>query len=389
VRPDRSDTYTEEQVKKREATAKSVKNGARYVMKCLKDELEDSCDEDADLFLDAAQDIAYEAEMLAALSHPNIVKLHGVTASLHDAFLDGASEFFIILERLESTLSDKIQIWAKDKKSFNPSRSMSLKSLSSSLSSSFNEAVDMVDKVTASVDNGGSLDDRLRVAASLAAAFEYLHSKGVIFHDLKPKNVGFDKQGNLKLFDFGLARFMPREGNAYKDVYEMSGAGTPRYSAPEVFYYQPYNLKADVYSFSVMLWEMMCLKKPFVKCKHRKHFERALSRVDKTLVMNRRWPQSIQDIIKKGLSRDHSKRPTMSEVCKALDEFASMSMGVEVCDTESTSTSSSTRKQLVFPTRLSSKRGLRKFGSSFNSAASATLMQKDYRRHSSETSGTT
>jgi len=86
----------------------------------------------------------------------------------------------------------------------------------------------------------------------------------------------------------------------------------------------------------------------------------------------------MQDIIKKGLSRDHSKRPTMSEVCKALDEFASMSMGVEDCDTESTSTSSSTRKQLVFPTRLSSKRGLREFGSSFNSAVSAT-----------ETSGTT
>ncbi len=76
-------------------------------------------------------------------------------------------------EACQSTLSDKIQIWAKDKKSFNPSRSMSLKSLSSSLSSSFNEAVDMVDKVTASVDNGGSLDDRLRVAASLAAAVEY------------------------------------------------------------------------------------------------------------------------------------------------------------------------------------------------------------------------
>ncbi len=138
VRPDRSDTYTEEQVKKREATAKSVKNGARYVMKCLKDELEDSCDEDADLFLDAAQDIAYEAEMLAALSHPNIVKLHGVVASRHVAFLDGASEFFIILERLESTLANEIKVWAKENNSFNPSRS--LKSLRSSFSSSSSRA---------------------------------------------------------------------------------------------------------------------------------------------------------------------------------------------------------------------------------------------------------
>ena len=75
-------------------------------------------------------------------------------------------------------------------------------------------------------DKGAFLGDRLRVASSLAAAVEYLHSKGVIFHDLKPKDVGFDKQGNLKLFDFGLARFMPRDGDAYKDGYEMNGAGT-------------------------------------------------------------------------------------------------------------------------------------------------------------------
>jgi len=105
LRPDQSDVYTEEQVRQRESTAKSMKNGARYVMKCLKETLEDS-----DLFLDAAQDIVHEAEMLAALSHPNIVKLHGVIASRHDAFLGGASGFFIILERLESTLANEIEV---------------------------------------------------------------------------------------------------------------------------------------------------------------------------------------------------------------------------------------------------------------------------------------
>jgi serine/threonine protein kinase len=96
-----SDKYTEEheQAKKREVTAKSVMHGTKYVMKCLKDKLEESDDEY--LFHCAAQDIAFEAEMLAALSHPNIIKLHGVVDSHHDAFLDGASEFFIILERLD------------------------------------------------------------------------------------------------------------------------------------------------------------------------------------------------------------------------------------------------------------------------------------------------
>ncbi len=118
LRPDQSDVYTKEQIKKREATSESVKNGARYVMKYLKEALEDS-----DLFLGAAQDIVHEAEMLAALSHPNIVKLHGVNARRQGAFLDGASAFIIILERLESTLADKIESW-KRQNSYHLSRSL-------------------------------------------------------------------------------------------------------------------------------------------------------------------------------------------------------------------------------------------------------------------------
>jgi serine/threonine protein kinase len=84
LRSDRSSVYTKKQVMMREATAKSAKNGAKFVMKCLKEEVEES--DDKDLFLNAAQDISHEAEMLAALSHPNIVSLHGITASRHDAF---------------------------------------------------------------------------------------------------------------------------------------------------------------------------------------------------------------------------------------------------------------------------------------------------------------
>ena len=88
-------------------------------MKCLKDKLEDSYEEG--VFLGAAQDIVHEAEMLAALSHPNSIKLQGVVATRHMAFLEGASEFFIIMERLDSTLADKIELWAKENSTFKPS----------------------------------------------------------------------------------------------------------------------------------------------------------------------------------------------------------------------------------------------------------------------------
>jgi len=382
LRADQSDVYTRKQVRAREAIAKSVSDGAKYVMKCLKEELEES---EEDLFLDAAQDIMHEAEMLAALSHPNIVKLHGVVSTRHDAFLDGASAFFIILEGLEITLADTIENWKKqNSNSYNLPKSF--KSLSSHLFKTVNK---VETAATTSVDKVGSVDDRLNMPASLARVVEYLHSQGVIYHDLKTKNIGFDKEGNLKLVDFGFARFMPRHGDSYEELYEMVGAGTPRYSAPEVIFARPYNLKADVYSFAVVFWEIMCLKKPFAKYKHRKGFEKAVLKADKVLVINQRLPQSIHDIITRSLSRDITKRPMMSEVCLTFSECAFIN-----CDFERKSTLSSTRKQPskshVHPVRLSSKRVLQKFGS-FSSAVSATLAPKatDYGHDVSETSRTT
>ncbi len=191
------------------------------------------------------------------------------------------------------------------------------------------------------MDKGRSLGSRLRAAASLASAVEYLHSQGIVFHDLKPNNVGFNNQGNLKLLDFGLARFMPRHSDAYEDVFNMGGAGNLRYSTPEIFFDQPYNLKADVYSFSVMLWELVCLQKQFAKYKRRKEFEKTLLRVDKALVIDQRWPLPIHDIIVRSFSIDLFKRPTtMSEVLKALNECDSKGVDVEDCDFESTSTPS-------------------------------------------------
>ena len=360
LRPDQSDIYTSEQVNKREATAKAINRGAKFVIKCLKEEVEES--DDDNVFLDAAQD-------------PNIITLHGIIACRHDAFLGGSSAFFIILERLESTLGVKIDTWARQKNSFNPSRH--LKSLSSSLSSS-SRAVDRIEKTTRSGSTdggGGSFDNRLQVSKSLADAMEYLHSQGVIFRDLKPHNVGFDKEGNVKLFDFGLSRFMSRDRNGYDEVFEMSGAGTPRYTSPEVIFSESYNLKADVYTFSVILWEIMCLKQPFAKYKHRDEFDKAILRGE-TLHISRKWPLPIQDTIRRSLSRDLSERPTMSEICSALNDC--ISKGIEDCEIDgSTSTAptstGSLRKSLNLPSKLSSKRFFRKLSASFGSASATTV----------------
>ena len=319
LRLKQSSVYTDEQNEKRKVIAQSVSKGAKYVMKCLKDDLEHG-EDDGDLFIEAAHDIVNEAELLAALSHPNIIKLHGVVASRHEAFLDGASSFFIVLERLDCTLADKIEGWANEKNEESSSLSAFLKPLTSvsGFRSRVHNSGDVVkleksSRFEARARDDGCIEKRFRVAASLARAVEWLHSKGIIFRDLKPHNIGFDSKNCLKLFDFGLARFMPHNGN-------MSGAGTPRYSAPEGFFFgSANNTKTDVYSFGVVFWEIMSLKKPFAKCKNRKQLGKALLKVDKVLgISNRRWPKSIQQVIRKSLS-DQSERPTMSEVRTVID----------------------------------------------------------------------
>jgi serine/threonine protein kinase len=79
--------------------------------------------------------------------------------------------------------------------------------------------------------------------------------------DLKPNNIGFLK-GRVQLFDFGLSRELPQ-----LDVhmpFEMSGkVGTLRYMAVEVALHRPYNVAADIYSWSMVCYELVTLQKPF------------------------------------------------------------------------------------------------------------------------------
>jgi serine/threonine protein kinase len=95
----------------------------------------------------------------------------------------------------------------------------------------------------------------LRCARSIACAMEYCQDKAipgsmVLHRDLKPDNIGFTLNGDVKIIDFGLAKIVDNASTTSEDSYEMSGeTGSLRYMAPEVADSHPYNHKADVYSF--------------------------------------------------------------------------------------------------------------------------------------------
>src|SRR5688500_1531551 len=86
----------------------------------------------------------------------------------------------------------------------------------------------------------------------------------VIYRDIKPDNIGFDVRGDVKIFDFGLAReFDPLQRDDDGLFHFTADTGSPRYMAPEVALGQPYDERVDVYSFCILAWQMFALETPF------------------------------------------------------------------------------------------------------------------------------
>ncbi|KAH0643692.1 hypothetical protein KY290_033300 [Solanum tuberosum] len=95
---------------------------------------------------------------------------------------------------------------------------------------------------------------RLRMALDVARGMNYLHrwNPPIVHRDLKSSNLLVDKSWTVKVGDFGLSRFKDSTFLTTK-----SGRGTPQWMSPEVLRNEPSTEKSDVFSFGVILWELM------------------------------------------------------------------------------------------------------------------------------------
>lgn len=99
-------------------------------------------------------------------------------------------------------------------------------------------------------------------------ALEFLHEKEIIYRDLKPENVLIDKDGYIKITDFGLSR-MNVKSNEAKTI-----CGTPEYLAPEIILKLGYGKAVDWWTLGSIIYEMLVGVPPFYTKDRQELFER-------------------------------------------------------------------------------------------------------------------
>lgn len=101
------------------------------------------------------------------------------------------------------------------------------------------------------------------IGAEILLGLKHLHKRGIVYRDLKPENILITKEGRIKIGDFGLSKNLHLNNSGSKYLRTGSVCGTRNYLPPEMLYGKPYSMEADMWSFGVMLYRVICGCFPF------------------------------------------------------------------------------------------------------------------------------
>ncbi|XP_062163679.1 serine/threonine-protein kinase STY17-like isoform X2 [Alnus glutinosa] len=162
-----------------------------------------------------------------------------------------------------------------------------------------------------------TLPSLIRVAIDVSEGMNYLHQNNIIHRDLKAANLLIDGNGVVKVADFGVARMQAQSGVMTAET------GTYRWMAPELIEHKAYDHKVDVFSFGVLLWELLTRKLPY---EHLTPLQAAVGVVQKGLrpTIPADTHPKLVELLERCWQQDPSLRPEFSEIVQILQHMAKM-----------------------------------------------------------------